>query len=258
MASVTVVPVRETPAIRARARQLAEVLVLPLVEDVEAADSPLCLLVDEDRLWLHEVGAEIGKPICVDFVGGSVGHRRLAAGGRGQPLTKAIGWWGPSTTVVDGTAGMGADAFHLACLDYQVVAVERSRVIGELFRDGLARARSSANEAVCQIAERIEYVAADAREYLAALSGDLRPDVVYLDPMFPPKPKSAAGKKEMRMFRHLVGDDSDASDLLDVALATARRRVVVKRHRHAQALAPGVAHAILGRSIRYDVYVGDS
>ena len=43
------------------------------------------------------------------------------------------------------------------------------------------------------------------------------PDVVYLDPMFPHREKSALVKKEMRVFQELVGADNDADDLLDFA-----------------------------------------
>lgn len=45
------------------------------------------------------------------------------------------------------------------------------------------------------------------------------PQVVYLDPMFPHRDKSALVKKEMRLFRPLVGDDLDAPALLQAALA---------------------------------------
>lgn len=80
-------------------------------------------------------------------------------------------------------------------------------------------------------------------------------DVVYLDPMFPHRDKSALVKKEMQLFRPVVGDDPDASALLEAALACARYRVVVKRSRRAPAIegvAPGLT--LEGKSSRYDVY----
>lgn len=82
-----------------------------------------------------------------------------------------------------------------------------------------------------------------------------RPDVVYLDPMFPERHKSADVKKEMQAFHRLVGRDEDAGELLALALSVARYRVVVKRPRKAPDLA-GVApsHRIEGKSSRFDVY----
>ncbi len=81
-----------------------------------------------------------------------------------------------------------------------------------------------------------------------------RPDVVYLDPMYPPRRKSAEVRKEMRVLRALVGDDPDAAELLTAARRVARRHVVVKRMRLAPELMPGVLRSYVGRTTRYDVY----
>lgn len=59
------------------------------------------------------------------------------------------------------------------------------------------------------------------------------PDVVYLDPMYPHRQKSALVKKEMRVFQSLVGNDDDADSLLIPAMTIAKRRVVVKRPNYA-------------------------
>jgi 16S rRNA (guanine1516-N2)-methyltransferase len=81
------------------------------------------------------------------------------------------------------------------------------------------------------------------------------PQVIHLDPMFPHRDKSALVKKEMRLFRPLVGDDDDAPALLAAALALASHRVVVKRARKAPPIA-GVApgYSLEGKSSRYDIY----
>jgi len=81
------------------------------------------------------------------------------------------------------------------------------------------------------------------------------PDVVYLDPMYPPQKKSALVKVEMRILRQLVGDDPDAGELFELARAVARQRVVVKRHRHAEPLSPHPTHSHSDQTTRYDVYV---
>jgi 16S rRNA (guanine1516-N2)-methyltransferase len=81
------------------------------------------------------------------------------------------------------------------------------------------------------------------------------PQVIYLDPMFPHRDKSALVKKEMRLFRPLVGDDMDAPALLEAALALASHRVVVKRPRKAPCIeGPKPSHALEGKSSRYDIY----
>lgn len=82
-----------------------------------------------------------------------------------------------------------------------------------------------------------------------------RPQVVYLDPMFPHRNKSALVKKEMRVFQSLVGADQDADDLLAPARRLATKRVVVKRPDYAPPLA-GVAtvNAVATKGHRFDIY----
>ena len=103
---------------------------------------------------------------------------------------------------------------------------------------------------------RMQLVSADSSQYLEDLEEAECPDVIYLDPMFPERKKSAAVKKEMQLFHRLIGPDSDASRLFDSAIAKARNRVVVKRPRIAPAItgrAP--SHTLEGKRNRYDVYL---
>ncbi len=62
---------------------------------------------------------------------------------------------------------------------------------------------------------KLELIETDAQIYLATLKKQF--DVIYMDPMYPIRKKSALLKKEMRILRRLVGDD-DASQLLALAL----------------------------------------
>ena len=83
-----------------------------------------------------------------------------------------------------------------------------------------------------------------------------RPDVVYLDPMFPHRKKSAAVKKEMRLFQQLLGPDEDADALLQPALALALKRVVVKRPAGAPYLADKKPQIEMqGKANRFDIYL---
>ncbi|WP_186370392.1 class I SAM-dependent methyltransferase, partial [Yersinia bercovieri] len=73
--------------------------------------------------------------------------------------------------------------------------------------------------------ERLTLLHASSLTALAAI--EPRPEVVYLDPMYPHRQKSALVKKEMRVFQSLVGADEDADGLLAPARALATKRVVV-------------------------------
>jgi 16S rRNA (guanine1516-N2)-methyltransferase len=87
------------------------------------------------------------------------------------------------------------------------------------------------------------------------LPDDERADVVYLDPMFPHRTKSALIKKEMRLFQSLVGVDEDIDELLKAALTTARKRVVIKRPGKGAGIEGMKPHLLMsGKSTRYDIY----
>ncbi len=214
----------------------------------------LVLVCAASGLELREATSVRSRPIVVDFVHGPTGWRRMSGQSRRQPIARAVGLRGPSFRVVDATAGLGRDAFLLACLGCEVAAVERSPVLGLLLADGIRRA-SGHSAALDRILDRIKPVTADSRDYLLRLPDRERPDVVYLDPMYPESQRSALAKKEMRILRRLVGDDGDAAELLRVARDAALKRVVVKRHREAPPLAEDVSLCFRGRTVRYDVYL---
>lgn len=194
----------------------------------------------------------LGNPVLVDFIHGKTGFRFLRA--QHEMIVKAVaGRSKDPLTVVDATAGLGRDSFILAAAGFSVRAIERHPAIACLLMDGLDRARCSIEGAV--VAERVQLHWGVAHRWLEQCPELERPDVVYLDPMFPERTKNALVKKEMRLFRDVVGDDMDAEALLDLAMQVARKRVVVKRPRKAEAVAgrkPG--YQLLGKSSRFDVY----
>jgi 16S rRNA (guanine1516-N2)-methyltransferase len=174
-------------------------------------------------------------------------------------IAKAVGVKaGVYPKVLDATAGLGKDAFVLATLGCHLQMLERSPVVHALLADGLARAREFSiyeDPELAQIIARMELLAVDSQDYLAQIADDNRPDVIYLDPMFPDRQKSADVKKEMAAFHHVVGKDEDADSLLEKALAKANYRVVVKRPRKAPFINNKTpSYQLEGKSSRYDIY----
>jgi 16S rRNA (guanine1516-N2)-methyltransferase len=238
-------------ALQPRAAALAARWGFVLAAD-EQGETPRLVLTAE-RLELRALHSE--GPVYVDFVGGAVGHRRSFGGGRGQEIAKAVGLKkGATPSVLDATAGLGRDAFVLASLGCPVTLIERSPVVAALLEDGLARAAQDTE--VAPIAARMQLLCGNAAQLMAQLEEAERPDVVYLDPMYPHRRKSALVKKEMRLFREVVGEDPDADALLPTALAVARQRVVIKRPDYAEPMAGRVpTMSIRTKNNRFDVYV---
>ncbi|CAM3404368.1 class I SAM-dependent methyltransferase [Shewanella violacea] len=212
------------------------------------------LVFEQNTLILNKRDEPKLKGISVDFVSGAVAHRRKFGGGRGQSIAKAVGLkQAVNPSVVDGTAGLGRDAFVLASLGCTVTMVERHPVVAALLEDGLRRAYEDADIGDW-MRERMILVHGSSLESVIELGKEI--DVVYLDPMYPHREKSALVKKEMRVFQSLVGADMDADGLLAPAIALATKRVVVKRPDYAEDL-DGVkpSMVIATKKNRFDVYV---
>ncbi|WP_246472997.1 class I SAM-dependent methyltransferase [Pelagibacterium limicola] len=195
----------------------------------------------------------VEERLIIDFVGGAVGYRLRQREGRGQALPKAIGLGkGAPPFIVDATAGMGRDAFLLASLGAHVTLIERNTAVHVALADAMERARKTSPE-FSEIIGRMTLLCGDSRELLVGLA----PEVVLVDPMHPPRGKSALVKKEMRVLREYVGDDPDQRELIETALNAARQRVVLKWPLRAKPLG-GLrkpSHQIIGKTTRYDVFM---
>lgn len=191
--------------------------------------------------------------LIVDFVGGAVGHRFRSGEGRRQDLAKAAGFSSSVTPqIVDATAGLGRDAFFLASLGAPVTLIERSPTMHALLAEGLERARAEGGR-YAETVSRMTLIQGDSRVLLP----QLKPQVILIDPMHPPRDKTALVKKEMRLIREIVGTDPDSVELMQIALEAAQNRVVLKWPLRGEPM-PGVrkaSHQILGKSTRYDVFV---
>lgn len=212
-----------------------------------------------------------GKPWMVDFAPPrSTRLRRRAASSSVEDLLlkacrfKTTASTGDGIVIWDLTAGFGQDAFLLAQQTWvrQVVMVERNPIIALLLQDALRRLdmlsslvdgswtsdvamRAEAlkdklslrvGDGVSVAQEAIQPVLSDSNHSTIGCDEQL-PDLVYLDPMFPPRTKSAAVKKNMQILHALLStqttgpivEDDTTTCLLKVALHCAQRRVVVKR-----------------------------
>lgn len=206
---------------------------------VQDEQSVMALVLTPQRLELRKLDEPKLGAIYVDLVGGAVGHRRKFGGGKGQAIAKAAGLnKGATPSVLDGTAGLGRDAFVLASLGCKVQMVERNPVVAALLEDGLQRAKQDV-EIGPWVSERMSLLHASSHDALTQLVSD--PNFVrrtwsisILCTRIQRIRKKCAGEKEMRVFQSLVGADSDADALLAPALALASKRVVVKRPDYAE------------------------
>lgn len=252
-------------ASRDRAQAVADRLAAPLafVEGAFGRDDgcepgALCLTVSVSGLALARDGMEL-RPDFAELL------PRIKQGAlQREMLVKAARIKGVETPrAVDATAGLGEDSFLLAAAGFEVTLCEADPVIALLLEDALDRA--SRDAALAHIVARMHLVEGDSRDALAALAETAAlqgsaawPDVVYLDPMFPGRTKSAAVKKKFQLIHGLERptDPLDEEALLQAALAVHPRKIVIKRPVKGPHLA-GVkpSHSIAGKAVRYDCIV---
>ena len=235
--------------LKPQAEMLARQLNLPIVDSEQTYD--YLLVLTPHYLGLQKAGAK-SHPLYVDFLSPEMTRRRIEASLRREALARALGLKGHThPSIVDATAGLARDSFVLACLGFEVQLLERSPIIHALLADGLKRAAQDPKVAL--IVARLHLAQTDAISWLKTHE---RVDYIYLDPMFPERRKSALVKKNMQFFQDIVGDDTDAEALLQIALTCANKRVVVKRPRLAATLTgPKPTLSSTGSTSRFDIYL---
>lgn len=208
------------------------------------------LLFTADYLGLQKVSDKKYAPFYIDFLSPQMRYRCARASLRRELIAKAMGMR-PSAHphIIDITAGLGRDSFILATLGFKVTAIERSPIIHALLQDAL-------NRCAFAMTQRPNLIFADAIDWLKKLSHDCHPDIIYMDPMFPERNKSALVKKEMLVLQNLLGKEEDTDELFKWALSCAKYRVVVKRPKFASKIAERLPNFVItGRSSRFDIYL---
>ena len=188
--------------------------------------------------------------------------------------------------VIDATAGMGEDSLLLAAAGCKVTLFEQDPDIAALLQDTIRRALEEA--ALHEIVMRMQLVEGDSIGHLRRLGeaatgsdvqeGDVghdcstltasaaatsdadtalkRPDVIYLDPMFPERQKSGLVKKKFQLIHYLEAPAENEEALMQAAIDARPFKIVVKRPAKGPYLA-GLkpSYSLDGKAIRYDCYV---
>ena len=170
--------------------------------------------------------------------------QRRSKAGHLTELSKACGVPQGQRRILDACAGFGADGMTLAAQGCTVTMVERNTLVWLLLREH------------DQAFGRVTVEHGDCMDFM---SGAQDWDVVYLDPMFPPRRKTALPNLGLQHLRVLSAQNgSDIGDNLQQQIASARScaaaRVVVKRRLKDPKDALS-AFQIKGKSIRFDVYL---
>jgi 16S rRNA (guanine1516-N2)-methyltransferase len=214
---------------------------IPNVND--ANSTAFYLKYADGCLYLHRTGDDRGVFVAAREITRRLQGDFLLGRACGIRQVGRLGRHIAPTTILDATAGLGLDGLALARCGATVTLVEREPVLWALLQNLMLRIG----------ADKITLMLDDCHRVLEA-AGSF--DVVYFDPMFGPRRKSALPGKRMQYLGELLkGSTLFDESLIELARNRARSRVVLKR----RAKAPPVGSpdwAIKGRSVRYDVYQG--
>lgn len=234
-----------------RYKELAIRLDIPLYQNVKEALAEEFFLTWRDgclKLLDKELLKKGGLSVDIEP---RYGEQRSWPAAKTGALAQALGR--KTKTIVDATTGWGQDGLHIFRMGYDLRCIERSPIMFELLDDGFNRLAQLDWVKNLQL-QVPELISGDAIEILSNLA--IKPECIYIDPMFPPKRKrSALAKKAMTILRDLLGDDEDKEKLFEIAFQTATKRVVVKSPDYAQPIAVKPSESYNGKLLRYDVYL---
>lgn len=230
-------------------------LEIPIVESLDEQDGHLFYKAGKLKYGSETLNKGNQRAIYFDFIKYWNYHQTQRYSIKKEPFAKAI--FGKKsakdTKVWDLTCGTGKDSILMLFWGATVVAFERSPFIAALLLDAINRARE--NDKISKVLEsRFKLYLNDPRDEIH-IEKDV--DTIFLDPMYSDnKKRKALPRKEMQIFKEVVGRDIDAKDLLDWALLQKCERVVVKRGIKADPLDQNqeIVTSFKGKSTRYDLY----
>ena len=212
-------------------------------------DHDALLVLNKNGLGIHEPKRWHQPPFIIDFTTMDI---RTGSGNlsRKQPLARAVGR--QSERILDLTSGFGSDTALLAGMGYQIECRERHPIIYALLQDAFGRAAQHPLYSKV-LSQRIRLQLGDAKDVGSSFLRAF--DVIYVDPMYPPKKSKAAPPRRAQLLQLIAGEDLDQYDLLRWVREHARR-MVVKRPKYAPpALEEAPHHQVESKMVRWDVWL---
>lgn len=165
--------------------------------------------------------------------------------GKKELISKAVG---QNEVVIDSTFGTGKDSLTLMYLGFQVLAFEANPIAFLLGKWNLAKAKITPEKIDLNLGNGLEhYKKINLKEKTS----------FYFDPMFRPEKRKALPKKGMQVFEELIVDEPefDSKIIEEVLNHESIDRFIVKRPIKGPLLKENPHHEIIGKTIRFDIYM---
>ena len=171
---------------------------------------------------LKDLGRKLG-PAPMELLGKALGREE-----------KQLVW--------DLTGGTGRDGLSFYLWGHEVHLFERNIVTAALLIDALRRAP--------ELKDRIQITFGEASK----TSQSETPDAIYYDPMYPEEVKKSRPKKEMALFKILTSGDHDQEEVLNWAITSGAKRIILKRPVKAPPSEPKPTAVFKGKTVRFDLW----
>lgn len=199
----------------------------------------LDFILDEKRLKLIN---PFGNPVFINIESELDYHKKtfFKTSIKKQPLARALGLNKEKDLhVFDVTAGLLSDSLLMYAMGAKISAFERNPLVQALITNALKNFPL----------ENFSF----SPMTITSVSDFSRCDVIFFDPMYKEVNQKSLPKKEMQVFREVVGKDEDALEVFEF-LKSQNRRLVMKRSLKATPFGtPDFTSS--GKSTAYDVYL---
>ena len=212
-------------------------------------------LTDQPHLYLSEAGLSFFHPEArsknkfqINFTSGSTGWRVKRADHE-KLIKKALGKSEHPLNILDCTAGLLQDALLFLSLGHQVTALEQSKILFHLLKDGISRSEDQ------NIFKKLDLIHTNACTYAAQAKNF---DVIYFDPMYPTTKKNALGSGQLEDISKILETESlenNAIKEFEVLQLIPARKMVVKRPIKAEPFSLQTNYQVSGKTTRFDIYI---
>lgn len=184
---------------------------------------------------------DVGSPLYIDIEKKLNYHKKYFYKNSiyKDPLAKALGIKKERElpTVLDSTGGLLGDTLLMLSYGLKVDVIERNPLVSMLIINAI----------------RNSSIKFSFKQLCAQKLNEHYP-VIFFDPMYSEKNNKAAPKKEMQVFRGLVGQDLDRVETANHLLKYTNR-LVIKRSIKAKCVLDKPSMTFSGKSTCYDVYL---
>jgi 16S rRNA (guanine1516-N2)-methyltransferase len=207
------------------------------------------LVLQEDNLYFNFKKERALTPLKIDIQKGALGWR-LARPQHETHLKKAIGKTDRPLRILDATAGLLGDSMIMLALGHSVTAFEQSKILYTMLNNELNQ--------LSEIDSNLLNFKLINSDVCKTKFNERSFDVIYFDPMYPKDKASSARRSDLKKINSILeieGLASDPESTFTYLRSIPKTKLIVKRPLKVDAFEGSINYQILGKSVRFDIYL---